>query len=149
MFRRRQKRSKTVRISKKTGKKVYFTSPAQLQKKIDDYINNCPDTKTITRKDGTEKTVPAYTITGLIYHLGFKNWQSFYDYAKKEGYADIIARGKLFVEKEYEKKLSGANATGIIFALKNMGWKEKIETENVNNNNNTITIKWQTGEEVK
>ena len=33
------------------------------------------------------------------------------------------------VECEYEKRLAGQSPTGAIFALKNMGWKDKSEVE--------------------
>ena len=32
------------------------------------------------------------------------------------------------IESEYEKKLSGQMCTVAIFALKNLGWKDKTET---------------------
>ena len=33
------------------------------------------------------------------------------------------------MESCYEGKLSGTTPTGAIFALKNMGWRDKTETE--------------------
>ena len=33
------------------------------------------------------------------------------------------------IENGYEKRLFENNPTGSIFALKNMGWKDKTETE--------------------
>ena len=44
--------------------------------------------------------------------------------AAKEG-----KRAILKIESVYAKKLAGQNVAGIIFALKNMGWKDKTETE--------------------
>lgn len=71
-----------------------------------------------------------FTITGLAYELGFCSRQSFYDYEERDGFSYIIKRARLAVEKAYEAKLSGQSVTGAIFALKNMGWKDKSEIDN-------------------
>lgn len=47
-----------------------------------------------------------------------------------------VKRLKLHCEQFAENKLFGNNPTGAIFALKNYGWKDKIETENLNKNLN-------------
>jgi hypothetical protein len=91
-----------------------YETPEELQKKIDEYIND-PD--------------KSLTITGLCYHLGFCSRQSFYDYEEKEGFSYTIKRARLFIESEYESKLTGNNATGSIFALKNFGWTDKTIQE--------------------
>lgn len=72
------------------------------------------------------------TITGLAYFLGFESRQSFYDYEERPEFSYIIKRARLYIESAYEKKLSGNSVTGSIFALKNMGWKDKQEVEHVN-----------------
>lgn len=69
------------------------------------------------------------TIPGLAYHLGFESRQSIYDYKERELFSYSIKRAILKIESVYAKKLAGQNVTGIIFALKNMGWKDKTETE--------------------
>jgi hypothetical protein len=69
------------------------------------------------------------TIPGLAYHLGFESRQSIYDYKENELFSYSIKRAILKIESVYAKKLSGQNVAGIIFAIKNMGWKDKTETE--------------------
>lgn len=69
------------------------------------------------------------TITGLCYSLGFESRQSFYDYEQNEEFSYIIKRLRLKVESGYEDALSENACTGAIFALKNMGWKDKTEQE--------------------
>lgn len=69
------------------------------------------------------------TITGLALFLGFESRQSIYDYAKDGRFSYIVKSAQLRVECEYEKKLSGNTPTGSIFALKNMGWKDKTESD--------------------
>lgn len=68
------------------------------------------------------------TISGLAYDLGFISRQSLYDYKEREEFSYVLKRATFFVESQYENKLSGTTPTGAIFALKNMGWKDKVET---------------------
>ena len=69
------------------------------------------------------------TITGLILFLGFESRQSFYDYVEKAEFSYTLKRYRLMIECKYEQNLHGTSPTGSIFALKNMGWKDKTETE--------------------
>lgn len=69
------------------------------------------------------------TITGLALALGFCDRQSLYDYEDRPEFSCIIKKARLRVECKYEEKLSESACTGAIFALKNMGWKDKTETE--------------------
>lgn len=70
------------------------------------------------------------TITGLALAIGFASRQSIYDYEKSGEFSYVIKKARLKVENWYEKNLSEKNATGAIFALKNMGWSDRIETKN-------------------
>lgn len=94
------------------GRPPQYETPEDLQAAIDKYIT-------------TDVDKP--TISGLCYHLGFASRQSFYDYENKEGFAYTIKKARLYIEKSYEKKLYGNNVAGPIFALKNLGWKDKQE----------------------
>lgn len=68
------------------------------------------------------------TITGLTLFLGFESRQSFYDNCEKENEISYtLKKYRTQVENSYEKKLSGTTPTGSIFALKNMGWKDRTE----------------------
>lgn len=88
------------------------------------------------------------TITGLAYFLGFESRQSLYDYEQRGEFSYIIKRARLFIESSYEKKLSGKEVGGAIFALKNMGWKDKTEVDqNLNANvSGGININWPEGD---
>lgn len=68
------------------------------------------------------------TITGLALYLGFSSRSTLNEYAKKEVFSNIIKRAMLTVENSYEN--SGTSFD--MFALKNMGWKDKTEVTNVN-----------------
>jgi hypothetical protein len=70
------------------------------------------------------------TITGLTLFLGFDSRQSFYDYCdKSDEFAYALKRHRTRIECCYEQNLHGTTPTGSIFALKNMGWKDKSEQE--------------------
>lgn len=71
-----------------------------------------------------------HTITGLTLFLGFESRSSLDAYCdKNEEFKYIIKRAKLAVENSYE--MSGQAFD--IFALKNMGWKDKTEVDtNIN-----------------
>jgi len=96
-----------------------FTSD-QLDKKVKAYF-----------KEIKEKKQPP-TVSGLAYYLGFVSRQSIYDYANREKEATssyVIKRAVLFIEVHYETMLNkpSGNIAGIIFWLKNHGWRDVIE----------------------
>lgn len=98
------------------GRPAKFNTPEELQDSIDKYFDEVP--------------ISQYTITGLAIALGFCDRQSLYDYEEREEFSCIIKAARLRVENAYEIKLSSQNVTGSIFALKNMGWKDKSEVDN-------------------
>jgi len=101
-------------IGNNGGRPPIWGSVEELNEKITTYFNDCKD-----------QNIKA-TITGLALYLGFDSRQSLYDYEKKEEFSYVIKRAKLAVENSYEM---GGTAFDI-FALKNMGWKDKQEVEN-------------------
>jgi len=105
-----------------SGRPPIYDDPGKLEKKINDYFN---------LKD--EK----FTITGLCLFCGFESRQSFYEYEKKDEFTYIIKRARMLIENMYEQKLQGTAPTGAIFALKNMGWEDKSESDHTGE----ITIK--------
>jgi len=100
----------------KEGRPLKFETPEQLEAAIQAYFDEIKDTNGIV------------TISGLAYYLGFESRQSIYDYKEREEFSYILKRATFFVESCYEQKLSGTTPTGAIFALKNMGWRDKVET---------------------
>lgn len=94
-------------------------------------------------KCDAEKKPP--TITRMALALGFESRQSFYDYENKDEFSYIIKTARLHVEAGYEDSLRENNCTGSIFALKNMGWKDKTEQEF----SGGISLQQITGMEVK
>lgn len=68
-------------------------------------------------------------ISGLAYFLGFADKTTLYDYRDREDFSHPIKRAILRIEMNYEGGLTEQSVAGRIFALKNMGWKDKTETE--------------------
>lgn len=106
------------------GRPRLYESAEELKKKIDEFFATTPKSE--------------LTVTGLALYLGFESRQSFYDYEKNEQYSYIIKRARLQVEAAYEMRLNSNGCTGAIFALKNMGWKDKTEVEQ----SGGLTITW-------
>lgn len=101
-------------LGNKGGRPAHYETPDELAAQVIEYFQFCLDEKTKT------------TITGLSLYLGFSSRSSLDDYEKRgDEFSYIIKRSKLAVENGYE--LSGQTID--IFALKNMGWKDKTETD--------------------
>jgi hypothetical protein len=121
----------------KGGRPALFESNEQIEAKIQEYFKwiegeyeDRPNEETrIMLRFWLRHPEPA-TITGLALYLGFESRQSFYDYEDRDQFSYTIKRARLRIEHEYEKKLSGNNVAGPIFALKNLSWKDKTEVDN-------------------
>lgn len=114
------------------GRPPTFQSDEELQNAIDDYFQNgVTMRKVVIGKPPNNyiEEIPVPTITGLCYHIGFESRQSFYDYENRPEFSYTVKRARLFIEKEYEEQLSVGNTIGAIFALKNMGWRDKTEQD--------------------
>jgi hypothetical protein len=69
------------------------------------------------------------TLAGLALALDIDR-QTLYNYAEVDELFDIIKKARERVEAKYEQRLIyESNPTGVIFALKNMGWKDKTEQD--------------------
>lgn len=105
------------------GRPPKFDSKEALEAKISAFFDSC-------KEDGVKGT-----ITGLALYLGFCSRSSLDDYAEKgEEYSYTIKRAKLAVENSYELSAS----TFDIFALKNMGWKDRQEIAPVDPDGNAL-----------
>lgn len=127
------------------GRPPHYPDSEALQSKISDYFNQDLPQRTIgTDKNGNAIKVPVPTISGLAYYLGFESRQSFYDYEKREGFSYTVKRARLFIESEYEQQLQVGSTAGAIFALKNMGWFDKTQTDITTNGENVSIppIEW-------
>lgn len=118
------------------GRPRIYGTEQEMQDAVDGYFKHIQGEKQMVAHEGgtmaevwVRQPEPA-TVTGLAIFLGFESRQSVYDYEKSGEFSYICKSARLRVECEYEKRLSTATQpTGAIFALKNMGWKDKHETE--------------------
>jgi len=101
------------------GRPRIFDSPEDMEEAIDAYFLIC------------EQQDKPITLTGALLHMGIQSRSTLGDYEKREGFSAPVKRLRLAVEASYEERLSGRNPTGAIFALKNMGWSDRTEIENV------------------
>ena len=113
-----------------SGRLPYYSTPEEFSEAVDAYFEEMEETNT------------PITITGLILYLGFSHREALHDYEKKEPFSDIVKRARMKVENAYEMRLAGTTPTGSIFALKNMGWKDKTETALTGENGGPINIQY-------
>ena len=86
------------------------------------------DEEPVIQKICIREAEPA-TIASLVFHLGFNSREEFDALEKKGRYSAILKRARLQVEAAYEKRLLQPSPSGAMFALKNMGWNEKADSE--------------------
>jgi len=126
------------------GRPPKYETPEQLQAAIDEYFNTGVKLRKVEcgkAPNNWVESIPVPTITGLCLYLGFESRQSFYDLQSRSEFSYTIKRARTMIECEYEEMLSTGNTGGAIFALKNMGWSDKTETEHTFQNTPTITFK--------
>jgi len=115
----------------------YSKSAAVLANRIDEYfiyIEGEPHTEQLPVKENSkaattktwEREPEFATISGMALFLGFTCKQEFEAYEQGGKHAQILKRGRLRVEAAYEARLH-QTPTGVIFALKTMGWNDKPE----------------------
>ena len=108
-----------------SGRPPVYESEFDLKEKLIEYFESLqPDTKADPPKQAIKPTM-----SGMALFLGFASRQSMYDYASKKEFSYIIKRAQLVIAENYETMLDSKSSTGAIFALKNMGWKDKSEVE--------------------
>lgn len=80
------------------------------------------------------------TLAGLALALGIDR-STLYNYAERDEFFHIIKKARETVEAKYEERLVWDNApTGTIFALKNMGWKDRNEWAPVDPDGNPLVL---------
>jgi len=122
-------------IGNNGGRPRLFTDPKKLEKKVIEYFDYIQGEEgdTITNKLGEQvktwiREPESPTVTGLALFLGFADRTTLYEYRDREEFSFIIKRAISIVENHHEHRLGSTTPTGSIFALKNMGWKDRQET---------------------
>lgn len=103
---------------RKVGRPLKIETPEQMEDILNEYFKTTDENK--------------ITITGICLALGLDK-STFYDYEKREEYKDIVKQARMIVENSYEISLRENGRTGDIFALKNFGWRDKVEYEESGN----------------
>lgn len=140
------------------GRPPEYETPEQLMDKVEEYFKYCEgefhmENRVLKEEDEdgnvSQKTVAVkiwdrepeqYKITKLCLFLGFCSRSSLDDNARRSReFSYIIKYAKMLVESAYEDRLTTKdNPTGAIFALKNMGWKDKTEIGHTDGEGNDI-----------
>lgn len=95
------------------GRPPIWTDPEQLQGLIDEYF----------------EIAEHPTLAGLAYEIGVDR-QTLYNYQEKNEFFGIVKAARERVEAIYEERLLySSQPTGVIFALKNMSWRDKSESD--------------------
>lgn len=101
----------TVTILRPVGRPATWTDPKVLEKLIEQYFQH-------------EKQP---TLSGLACALDISR-ATLYNYADKDEFLDTIKKARQRIEEIYENLLiHGDRPTGVIFALKNMGWRDRSD----------------------
>ncbi len=100
------------------GRPRKFSSPEEIQKKIDDFFLDC------------EKRGKPITITGLALALDTtRETLMDYEYSRGDDFSDAVKKAKLKVQRYAEEQLFEKGGSGPIFALKNHGWRDHASLE--------------------
>lgn len=95
------------------GRPRIYDDPDELEKNCQEYFDSTPKP----------------CVSGLALYLGFADKSTLYEYRDRDGFSYPIKKSLSRIELYHEQRLSENNVTGAIFALKNMGWKDKTEVE--------------------
>lgn len=99
------------------GRPVLYDDPEEFQRVAAAYFLAC-DTSDPPRRP---------TVNGLGLALGMTR-ETLLRYEEKPDFSDAVKFVRMRLEDAWEQGLSGPNATGTIFWLKNQGWSDRNET---------------------
>lgn len=105
------------------GRPKLFSTPKELQDRIDDYFESC--------RDGGKP----FTIAGLAYWLEMDR-KSIYNYEKDDEFFHTIKRARDKILATLEEMIAVDGRAGQIFLAKNYGYTDKMEVESTNINHN-------------
>ena len=102
---------------RKPGHPRKIANPDEFNRLVDVYI---ADRKTAGQP---------ITRTGLILAVALASEDGWDGYVERPEYAGAIKRARRLIEEVYEARLHGKDCVGAIFALKNMGWSDRLDVE--------------------
>jgi hypothetical protein len=93
------------------GRPMIWNDPKDLEILVDQYF----------------KSTERWTLSGLAVFIGIDR-KTLYNYEERDEFFHIIKKARDKVESIYEERaIYENNPTGVIFALKNMGWKDRTD----------------------
>lgn len=113
--------------------KFRFNNRASLNRLIDEYFER--------PKNNTDKTAEPITVAGLALYLGFSSKDEFDEYEQTGYHKLFIQRARFRVMAYYESRLHYPAPTGAMFALKSMGWADKLKTKKSTGKTKSLTVK--------
>lgn len=122
-------------MADKVGRPRIFETVDDLEQAVYDYFFPWVHEETTTKvgtfvssekKRGINKKP---SVTGLSLSLGFADKTTLYEYRDRPEFSYPIKTALTMIEQYHEEGLCDNNVAGRIFALKNMGWKDKTETD--------------------
>lgn len=133
------------------GRPLKFKTAEELQTLIDEYFSTREveylkddEGALVTDKYGNPVILHwnSPTITGLCLFLGFSSRKDLMNYQGRAAFLHTVSRAKLRIEASYEEKLSDPRLKpqGMIFALKNMGWRDNIDVNQSGGANVKINV---------
>lgn len=119
-------------LKSKIGRPLKFSSARQLEKKVQEYFDQCEEKP---------------TVTGLANYLGLSRRQLI-EYQGREEYNNVIKGARSMIEERVEQQLlyGKQSPAGLIFWLKNQGWSD---TQEINFNDITKLTKEELVEKIK
>ncbi len=108
---------KQIKLKHAGGRPLIWKDPAVLKKLVDNYFEN--------------ETKP--TLSGLALALDIDR-KTLFNYGEKDQFFPIVKNARDKIEKIYENILIyGDKPTGVIFALKNMTWRDNQAIDHTTN----------------
>lgn len=134
-----RKAVRNATVKKPIGRPALFRTPAEMQRKIDEYFSTQVGDFPVRDKYGNQiynkaglpliKEQPP-TVAGLALFLGLADRTSFYEYKARAEFTDTVKRVITRIEEYAERGVMVKDKpTGNIFWLKNHGWKAEEETK--------------------
>ena len=110
---------------RKRGRPKMVETPEEFDRIVDEYVD--------ARAENGQRPL----LTGMMLALGIYDYEVFYAFEKREGFAESVSRARTIVADGYEDCLSGKGSPqGAMFALKNIrgsaggpAWQDKIEVD--------------------
>ena len=105
-------------MSNVRGRPRFISSPERFNELVDGYFKLCADSG------------EPVTLTGMVLALGLSSKGSLWEYLKYPEFKECVEVARTRIENAYEKRLiENGNPAAAIFALKNMGWTDKLIQE--------------------